>query len=1471
MNSQQQRLWEKQGINYCEGKRNTNRKKVVMFPGHGSQYPDMMFELYKKYQLVRKIYDKADELLQRLTNEKLTNCIFREFSSAAYVEEKINEAVIMQTSIYTANYAMYQLISAMGIQPDYMIGHSLGEFSSLACSGVFSFEDGFEIVYHRARVLEEMPVEERGAMISVKLDRKSDRFLVFMEKLKEKQIDAETSIYNSDKQTILSTNKGDVERVLELCKEDNITSVLLKTSHGFHSKRLSKAADQFYEVLRKYHYHVPDKKVFSTISERLYSFDEKEYDTESMAAYLKKQFVQPFNFNEDIKKLHFDYGVEDFIEAGTDSILANLVAVILKDEPVTVFTTNRKNSNDVYEFAKFVSKVELYNVGLETIGEEGMDTIENMESNNNQIKIEMSIEEIKGMILDIIVEKTGYPAELLEDDMDFEADLGIDSVKQADIITVFFERLKIDPKNMQDENMKFNTIHDICDSIERYIHTDSKENTENQQADTKVQIQIEDIYETVKNIIAEKTGYPVEIILNDMDFEADLGIDSVKQADIIAEIFQQYAIDREKYKNEFSDKTFNTIEEIAQNLYNHMTMGAANEGKEDFKNEVKVEKEESLSERIQHYSKENQHGRFISVSRKVAPILKQQLHSLEDKKVMVIEDSVDGSFTEELVRQLEVKHCTCAVIAMSHQNSYKNGISIFNMEDETLVEAFKKAHQMLGHIDGIINLQTLSLDGDFINQSNTQWEHKVNNAFNTIFYSVKEAYEEFEESEDAFCVTVGNVGGVFGTEHTTNLNPLLAVQSGFLKALKRELPNLYCKALDFNELTPIDTIAERIIQEIEIEDNHIEIGYVGDLRKTIVVIPKPINEKDMQQPHEYTSDDVILFGGGGRGIMNEFAKGILELYDATVILTGRDELPDGTQKYIHMSDEEYEAYKTEFMLEYRKEKPISTVMEILGEYERLKHRRQLYKNIKELQQKYNKVFYYQCDVSSYEQVIKLHETIQKEIGEVTGIISGAGLPSIGKVSKKDIIVARNVVRTKAMGFYNLFTLFNSPSLKFFHSVGSISGRFGMDGQVDYCAGSDIIVKMSALAAMHTSARVFTMDWTAWKEVGMAVHPSVEKIQEERGLHYLSVKEGVQKFLMELAFGGKSQEVLIFDSIGKDMRSEPQTEFIDPETHTLVNYVDSNQRILDQCEYPFIDKIKTLEPKMIEVEKKFEVGNERYLLEHKVKGNYVFAGVCHLEYYLEIIKLYHMITGTKLYYPLYLDDIEFKEFIKYFVENPLSIQGKVEVVEDNDQKITYNCQIHSDFINKKGMVLIKDRFHSEAKISVSRGNLQLKENYDIIEISKRGVQLDIDKFYRDTNNAIEFGVLFKYVEEAVYIEPNHYTGRVVVNEDNYLFKDKKYINTVMSPITVDCIGRIVLIGLYHEYGICAVPVNINNVIIYRPLFSGESVYVEVKVIEKNDKFVNSRFMVVNQKGEVIMKMDVGLKTIANYKNHSLIGE
>ena len=95
-----------------------------------------------------------------------------------------------------------------------------------------------------------------------------------------------------------------------------------------------------------------------------------------------------------IKKLHFDYGVEDFIEAGTDSILANLVAVILKDEPVTVFTTNRKNSNDVYEFAKFVSKVELYNVGLETIGEEGMDTIENMESNNNQIKIEMSIEEI---------------------------------------------------------------------------------------------------------------------------------------------------------------------------------------------------------------------------------------------------------------------------------------------------------------------------------------------------------------------------------------------------------------------------------------------------------------------------------------------------------------------------------------------------------------------------------------------------------------------------------------------------------------------------------------------------------------------------------------------------------------------------------------------------------------------------------------------------------------------------------------------------------------------------------------------------------------------------------------------------------------------------------------------------------------------------------------------------------------------
>lgn len=1463
MDQQILKLWNLQGIDYRE-KKVMDGKIAFVFPGHGSQYPDMMSKLYEEYDVVRDIYDRADKKTIELMGERLTDHIFTKNQSQEYVEEQMKRAEIMQIAIYTANYAMHQLVTTQGIKPDYLLGHSLGEFSSLVCAGVFTFEEGLEIVYNRANVLNHVPAEDRGTMFSVKLDSECDQFQQLLVYLQKEEIEYTVSIINSKEQVILSIPVPQVDQFVHICAEQKVVNVQLKTSHGFHSPILSNAAEEFYQVLLKYSYQTPDIPVLSSILENFYFNDKESFTTEKIAQILKCQFVKPFHFQKLVERLYSKCNVRYFIEIGADSIMTKLLKTILDGKEAICISTDSKREDDRYSFAKFVSQADLYQLGKKEKEECSLKT-----------DFKYTKEEIRSIIVVIVAEKTGYPEEILEDELDFEMDLGIDSVKQADIVSKIFVEFKLDAEQVKEQfaDVSFNTIKEVTDFL--YQFSKDGEESSKEEPDAVIEhsgfeFDLQQVTDEIKEIIAKKTGYPVEILEEDMDFEADLGIDSVKQADIVSTVLAKYEIEKEEVQNANLDVKIDTIKGVAELLKKFAESTSVGMGSMDKQELTKNRDIDALIVKYIPENEENLHKRYVSVSKRVPYNEEAYISSyLNGKHVIVIEDGLNGSITKKIEQELIKQQAKVVIVSQGKKNYSEQTVITDFYNEERLIKSFKQAHEYLGSVDGVLNLYGITEEEAFYQFSAEGWNKIIKSVFQVMMISVKEVYDDLAQKEDAFCVVAGNIGGIFGVEYTEHLHASPAIMVGFLKALKRELPNLFCKAIDFEEISEEET-ASLIIKEMMTQDGLIEVGYTASSRKTIVIVKESVKQADTRT-HHLTEDDVIVFGGGGRGIMYEFAKGILEVYGSTVVLTGRTEMPEGTEPWLNMSETEFEQYKSDFMLEKKKENADYSVIDILSMYESRKHTRELYRNIQELKKYAAKVYYFACDVRDIEQVRQLYQKVKQVAGDVTGIVNGAGLPAIGKVRKKELAFAEQVVVTKCMGFYNLYTVFQQEPLRFFHSVGSISGRLGMDGQVDYCAGSDVIVKMTdQLKMTNPDMQVLTMEWTAWNEVGMATDPTVEKIQNERGLTYISVNEGVQRFLEEVSYGGTSPEVLIFDSIGREMESEYQTSFCTSEYNQKPVITDPNNEIINRRNYPLIEKIQ-LQGMEIEAEKTFYIEEDNFLSQHKVNGAYVFAGVCHMEFYAEIARYFLEMEGIQIHYPITIKRARFINFVKYFKKNPLTIRGKYKIMDCDNGKYEFHGSILSDFVNNKGVTLQKDRLHSDAILEVSVNETCIeKQSVNIYDNVQERTILDVNRYYEAVEDSIVFGNLYRHVKEVYFVDRNHYIGQVIVDSKEFIVKHNLVVNTMISPITIDCVGRVLLVGLYYEYGISAVPVGLNHVVIMNRIESKELLIVDVQVNSIEGNQINADFIITKENGEVIVTMNIDLQRIKQYSTYGLIG-
>ena len=286
------------------------------FPGQGSVEPGMGREIAEAISEARAVYTRGSVA----ANLDLERLCFR-----ADADELLDTAV-QQPALVATSLAVLAAIRAIGIEPDYVIGHSVGEFSALAACGSMTDEEAIELVRERGIAMAEAAARHPGSMAAI-LGLEDE----VVETLCRKILGVWPANYNCPGQIVVSGENAAVDECCELAQEAGARrAVKLKVSGAFHSPLVARAADRLRPAIDKVKFQEPVAPFMSTVTARLES-------AQRIGPLLVDQLTAPVRFTQAASELMRE-GVRTFVEIGPGNVLSGLVKRI--DRSVKAVSVN---------------------------------------------------------------------------------------------------------------------------------------------------------------------------------------------------------------------------------------------------------------------------------------------------------------------------------------------------------------------------------------------------------------------------------------------------------------------------------------------------------------------------------------------------------------------------------------------------------------------------------------------------------------------------------------------------------------------------------------------------------------------------------------------------------------------------------------------------------------------------------------------------------------------------------------------------------------------------------------------------------------------------------------------------------------------------------------------------------------------------------------------------------------------------
>lgn len=493
------------------------RRAAALFPGQGPQYANMLCEAAKAFPELSQSLDRIDLAYEAICGRKLRPSYCTDDPDTySQSDEDIHCAV------FGVNIALFELLRSFGAQFDAVMGQSAGELSALVATGSITIEDGLRAV--RERTLSVLGIHSADPGRMVTLSCGADHALRLIRDLPGY---AALAADNGPSACIVSGNRQAVDVLLERAGNEGIRATVLAVSHGYHSQLIAAARPRYREALDRIRFRPPSIDLYSTIT----GASIEGMPPQSFGAHLESQFVEPVRLQQAVTALYLS-GVRVFVECGPKWPLTTFVSEILNGLPYVAQATVHPKVGEVEQLNRALACLFVHRVcSLAPVKELPMSVLSSPVSETSVTATAVTEARPHDGRAAALISTLRAVRDLIDQALNAYANPSPEHHEpEASPSTAVRSGIDADGPAPHSE-VESSTLRD-SDVISHPIASPL--------ADTSsARVDVEE--RLIAQLVA-RTGYPEDMLEPDLDLEAELGIDTVKQVASLAAVREHFGL-----------------------------------------------------------------------------------------------------------------------------------------------------------------------------------------------------------------------------------------------------------------------------------------------------------------------------------------------------------------------------------------------------------------------------------------------------------------------------------------------------------------------------------------------------------------------------------------------------------------------------------------------------------------------------------------------------------------------------------------------------------------------------------------------------------------------------------------------------------------------------------------------------------------------------------------------------------------
>ncbi len=1060
-------------------------------------------------------------------------------------------------------------------------------------------------------------------------------------------------------------------------------------------------------------------------------------------------------------------------------------------------------------------------------------------------------------VLEIVADKTGYPTDMLELDLDLEADLGVDTVKQAETFAAVRETYDI-PREDQLKLRDFPTLNHVVKFVLDHrpdlagAATSATAAAPPAAPATSVTAtpaagagdSVDAVTRKVLEIVADKTGYPTDMLELDLDLEADLGVDTVKQAETFAAVRETYDIPRE---DQLKLRDFPTLNHVVKFVLDHRpdlagapaptasptAAPAAAPATAPVPTAARLEDADRFPRRVP-----------IPSLRPTLDLCKATGVALDEgTRVVLVPDhgGVAGMLTARLAKR--------GVVVLNPAPAPEKGAKPSRSEPLATEELVAQVKTWLaeGPIHGVFWLPALDVE-PALSQLELEGFRELNRQRVKALYATMRALYDAVAGPGTFLISATRMGGFHGQDRAGATAPLGGAVAGFTKAYKRERPEALVKVVDFSVSSSSRATAEALIADALSDPGVVEIGYHDDQRWTVGLTERPA--RDGNPGLTLGPDSVFLVTGAAGGITSAIVADLAAASKGSFYLLDLVTPPAADDPKVALLRSDRDRLKSVLIEEARArgERPLPPQIE--AQILALERQEAAQRATLAVTAAGGTAHYRPVNLLDGRAVASVVDEIRERHGRIDVLLHAGGLEISRDLPQKEPKEFDLVFDVKSDGFFSLLKAAEGMPIGATVVFSSVAGRFGNGGQTDYSAANALLCSLSShLRTTRPETRAIAIDWTAWGGIGMATRGSIPKIMEAAGIEMLPPEVGVPTVRRELVAGGASGEVLVAGRLGILAQRWDETGGLDPE---------AAMRQLAGRKRPLLMTGKVTAAHVYDgllVETTLDPNQQPFLFDHQIEGVPVLPGVMATEAFAELASF--LCPGYRV---AAVVDEKLEKPFKYYrmLPHTLHLSGVAHPGEDGEIVVTTRLR---SIIQPKPELPPVEKVHFQARVRLTR-KPAAKPKVTFKRPALKRMSIEAPSIYQVYFHGPAYKVL-----ERVQVEGDRAIGLMAAELPPN--SEPAGVEALLAPRLVELCLQTAGIWEVKTKRRLALPAGIDSLLVHRSEkdAGGKRLYAVVEARQDGESFDAK---VLDETGRVFVELD-GYRTVVFEENRELPGK